>query len=133
MSKLLRFSGAVKRDPAIADWFASQPAHLRALAQPWFIRMRQCGPDVREVMHDGLATACVGDAPFAYVGVFVAHVNVGFFHGAGLPDEAGLLEGVGKHMRHIKLKPGEAFDESSLDALITAAYADVGVRLLSAD
>ena len=79
-------------------------------------------------MHDGFATACVGDAPFAYVGVFKAHVNVGFFHGATLPDPARLLEGKGKRMRHVKLRPGHAFDASALEALISAAYRDIGTR-----
>jgi hypothetical protein len=99
---LLRFTGAVKRDPAIAAWLAAQPGDLRSLAKPWF-----------------------GDIPFAYVGVFTAHVNVGFFNGAGLPDRAGQLEGAGKRMRHVKLKPGVAFDHTALEALIAAAYADV--------
>ena len=39
---------------------------------------------------------------FAYVNVFRDHVNVGFFHGAFLSDPAGLLEGTGKRMRHVK-------------------------------
>jgi len=130
---LLRFTGAVKRDPAIANWLGAQPSDLRSLAKPWLARMRRCGSDVRELMHDGLATACVGDAPFAYVGVFTSHVNVGFFHGASLPDPAGLLRGSGRHMRHVKLEPGVAFDESALEALITAAYNDIGIRLLFAE
>ena len=94
--------------------------------------MRRCGSDVRELMHDGLATACVGDAPFAYVGVFKAHVNVGFFHGAALPDPEKLLEGKGKRMRHVKLQPGHTYDESALEALISAAYRDIGARLVQA-
>jgi hypothetical protein len=95
--------------------------------------MRRRGPDVRELMHDGLATACVGDAPFAYVGVFTAHVNIGFFHGAGLPDRAKLLEGAGRHMRHVKLRPGAAFDELALEALIAGAYSDIRTRLMFDD
>jgi hypothetical protein len=130
---LLRFNRAVKRDPAIAAWFAAQPDDLRALAKPWFARMRRCGTDVRELMHDGLATACVGDAPFAYVGVFTAHVNVGFFHGASLTDRATLLEGAGRYMRHVKLRPGAAVDEVALEALITAAYSDARMRLMVDD
>jgi hypothetical protein len=130
---LLRFDGAVKRDPAIATWLEVQPDELRALATPWFARMRRCGSDIRELMHDGLATACVGDVPFAYVGVFTAHVNVGFFHGASLPDPAGLLEGAGRYMRHVKLKPGVAVDASALETLVTAAYVDAGMRLMLAD
>lgn len=96
--------------------------------------MRQCGgADVRELMHDGFPTVCVADAPFAYVGVFKTHVNVGFFRGAALPDPAGLLEGMGKYMRHVKVRPGLALDGSSLEALITTAYRDIVARLKVAE
>jgi hypothetical protein len=54
--------------------------------------MRQCGGDVRELMHDGCPVACVADAPFGYVNTFKTHVNVGFFQGAALEDLSGLLE-----------------------------------------
>jgi hypothetical protein len=91
--------------------------------------MRVCGADVRELMHDGCPVACVEDAPFGYVNAFKAHVNVGFFHGAALRDPAGLLEGTGKYMRHVKLRPGITLDASSLEALITAAYLDIKARL----
>lgn len=80
-------------------------------------------------MHDGYPTVCVEDAPFAYVGAFRTHVNVGFFHGAALKDPAGLLEGAGKSMRHVKIKPGGALDRSSLEALIAAAHRDIVMRL----
>ena len=95
--------------------------------------MRDCGSDVRELMHDGCPTVCVEDAPFAYTSVFKAHVNVGFFHGASLPDPARLLEGDGKHMRHVKLKPGLTTDASALDALVAVAYLDIKARLKVAD
>jgi hypothetical protein len=97
--------------------------------------MRGCGSDVRELLHDGHPTACVGDAAFAYTNVFTGHVNVGFFRGVALPDPAGLLQGNGKYMRHVKLKPGTDVDAPSLEALITAAYLDIKARLgvISAD
>lgn len=133
MLPLLRFTDAVKHDPAVAAWFAAQPSELRALATPSFARMRRCGRDVRELMHDGLATACIGDIPFAYVGIFTAHVNVGFFYGTDLPDAAGLLQGTGRHMRHAKLKPGIAVDEPALSTLITVAYDDIAMRIALTD
>lgn len=129
MPALLRFSGAVEHDPAIEEWLASKPSNLASIARTWFDVMRRCGDDVRELMHDGFATACVDDAPFAYVGVFKAHVNVGFFQGAALPDPDGLLEGTGKYMRHVKLKPGVAYRDSSLEALIAGAYRDIVAKL----
>ena len=72
-------------------------------------------------------------AAFAYVNVFRDHVNVGFFHGAFLPDPAGLLEGTGKRMRHVKLRPGVKLDGSALEALITASYTDIKARVKNAD
>jgi hypothetical protein len=88
--------------------------------------------EVRELMHDGAPTACVRDAAFAYVDAFTAHVNLGFFHGASLADPAGLLEGTGRFMRHVKLRPGVPVDDAALHALVTAAYRDILVRLVEA-
>src|SRR5690606_4519722 len=90
---ILRFPTAVKHDPEIDAWLRAQRADLRPFVETWFQRMRECGGDVRELMHDGCPTACVGDAAFAYVNAFKSHVNVGFFFGALLMDPAGLLEG----------------------------------------
>jgi hypothetical protein len=118
----MRFPTAVARDPAIGAWFDSRATKLGAIARPWYERMRSCGEDVRELLHDGHPTACVGDAAFGYVNVFTAHVNVGFFLGAHLADPAGLLEGTGKNMRHVKLRPGAEIDAEALSALIEAAY-----------
>lgn len=132
VSRLLRFPTAVSHDPAIDAWFDSRRPELGAIARQWFARMRACGTDVRELLHDGHPTACVGDAAFAYTNVFTAHLNVGFFLGATLPDPAGLLEGDGKYMRHVKLKPGACVDLSALDALISVAYLDIKSRLGSA-
>ncbi len=129
MNALLRFSGAVEHDPAIARWLDAQPAGLGVIAREWFAAMRRCGADVRELMHDGFATVCVADAPFAYVGAFRAHVNVGFFQGAALPDPEGLLEGTGKSMRHVKIKPDQDINAAALLALIAAAYRDIAGRL----
>jgi hypothetical protein len=126
----LTFSGAVTREPAIDRWFDAQPAELAALARRWFSVMRACGADVRELMHDGCPTACVHDAAFGYVNVFTRHVNVGFFHGNALPDPSGLQEGVGKHMRHVKLRPGSAANADALEALVTAAHDDIRARLI---
>jgi hypothetical protein len=126
---LLKFSGAVEHDPAVRAWLDSRPGDLGAIARAWFARIRRCGSDVRELMHDGCATACVDDAPFAYVGVFRAHVNVGFFHGASLADATGLLQGNGKRMRHVTIVPACATDESALDTLVAAAHRDIVERL----
>jgi hypothetical protein len=126
---LLRFNGTVERDPAIDAWLKERRGELGALAQEWFEAMRRCGDEVREVLHDGCPVACLGDAPFGYVNVFSSHVNVGFFHGAALRDPSRLLEGAGKSMRHVKVRPGTAMDRAALSRLIEAAYADIKERV----
>lgn len=124
MSDLFLLSNTLEHDPRIAAWFTATEPH-RLIVRPWFERMRKCGADVREQFHDGCPTACVGEAPFAYVGAFKAHSSVGFFRGSELRDPARLLEGSGKNMRHVKLRPGKALDENGLATLIDAAYQDM--------
>ena len=129
MTQLLRFPGSVVRDPAIDAWMKAHDGALGAIAKRWFEVMRTCGADVRERLHDGHPTACVEDAGFAYVNAFRAHVNVGFFRGAELPDPGGLLEGTGKFMRHVKLRPEADVDAAALARLIEIAYADMKERV----
>jgi len=125
----LRFDGAVERAPAIDAWMKEQPRELRAIAHQWFEAMRNCGDEVRELLHDGCPVACLGDAPFGYVAVFRSHTNVGFFHGTPLPDPAHLLQGTGKFMRHVKLRPGPAPNAAALSRLIDLAYWDIKDRV----
>jgi hypothetical protein len=103
-TELLRFNGAVERDPAIDSWMTAQAGEWEVIAHGWFEMMRKCGDEIRELLHDGCPVACLGDAPFGYVNVFTSHVNVGFFHGAALRDPARLLPGTGKFMRHVTLR-----------------------------
>jgi hypothetical protein len=129
MMQLLRFPNSVKRDQAIEVWMQEHSGELGKIARRWFEIMRNCGDDVRELLHDGHPTACVGDAAFGYVNAFKAHVNVGFFRGAEMADPADLLEGTGRFMRHVKLRPERDADAAALTRLIEAAYADMKERL----
>lgn len=126
--RLFALDGGRRSDPAVARWFAAPPAALRGVARRWFQALRSCGPDVLERLHDGHPTACVAGVAFGYVDAFAAHVNVGFFHGASLDDPARLLQGAGRFMRHVKLRPGAMIDEPALLQLVAAAYADIRAR-----
>jgi len=128
MDDLFRLAGTSPKDPVVEAWFA-QGDPLRALVEPWFEVLRGCGPDVTEILHDGMPTACVRDVAFAYVAAFTTHASIGFFHGASLPDPAGLLEGSGKRMRHVKLRWDRSPDGALIEALIAAAYRDIHRRL----
>ena len=133
MNDLLRFSSPLRRDPKIEAWFSDFADPHRLMTRTWFERMRGCGADVRELLHDGCPVSCVEDAPFGYVNVFKSHVNVGFYRGATLPDPAGLLEGAGKRMRHVKLWPDREVNATALRDLIDASYVDIRMRLGNAD
>ena len=127
---MLRFNGAAERDPAIDAWMNQRTGELGATARQWFEVMRESGDEARDLLHDGCPVACLGDAPFGYVNVFfTSHVNVGFFHGAALADPARLLQGPGKFMRHVKLRPGTVTHASALRDLIVAAYSDIKARV----
>jgi hypothetical protein len=128
-TELLRLNRTVERDPAIDTWMKEHRGELGAIAHEWFEVMRKCGDEVREVLHDGCPVACLGDVPFGYVNAFTSHVNVGFFQGAALPDPARLLQGAGKFMRHVKLRPETATDAASLSRLIETAYSDIKSRV----
>lgn len=127
--ELFRLHGAVASDPDTEEWLGGREGALGDIARRWFRRIRACGRDVHELLHDGCPTACVQDAAFAYVNVFKAHVNVGFYQGASLPDPGGLLQGEGRRMRHVKLRPGEPVDAAALEALIDAAYKDIKAKV----
>ena len=128
-TELLRFDGAVQRDPAIDAWMEKHSGELGAIARHWFEVMRNCGDEVRELLHDGCPTACLGDVPFGYVNIFTSHVNVGFFQGAELADPDRLLQGSGKFMRHVKLTAGTVVNDAALRRLIETAYADMKARV----
>ena len=78
-TELLRFNGAVVGDPAIDAWIKQHVGGLGTIARRWFEVMRKCGDEVREILHDRCAVACLGDAPFGYVNVLTTHVSVGSF------------------------------------------------------
>ncbi len=129
MNDLFRFRSAIKRDRAVEIWMHEHLGELGTIARRWFGVMRDCGDDVRELLHDGHPTACVGEAAFGYVNAFKAHVNVGFFRGAEIADPERLLEGTGKVMRHVKLRPDGEVDAMALKALIETAYRDMKRRV----
>lgn len=129
MEKLLRYTGKDIQNIQFDSWLELKPTELHPLAIKWFAVIKNCGDDVQPIFHDGYPMGCVDHAPFAYVNVFTSHVNLGFFYGVELPDRVGLLEGLGKRMRHIKLLPDQEYDAKEIEALVYAAYADIKQRL----
>lgn len=57
-----------------------------------------------------------------YIAPFKAHANLGFMRGADQHDPAGLLEGTGKKLRHVKLRSMDDVDRPALRALLESSY-----------
>jgi hypothetical protein len=126
--RLFPLEGAERHHADVDRWLATQPGELQTIARHWFSEMRGAGPDVLDLLHDSHPTACVGDLAFAYVNVFSEHVKVGFFLGTSLKDPSKLLQGTGRFMRHVKVRPNQALDETALKQLIRGAYEDMKAR-----
>ena len=130
MNQVMRFPSSVKRDPAIEVWMKAHADELGAIAQHWFEVMRDCGDDVRELLHDGHPTACIwGRGIRLRQRLHSSRFNVGFFRGAEIADPDGLLEGTGKFMRHVKLGPERDVGTTALTRLIETGYTDMKRRL----
>jgi hypothetical protein len=56
-----------------------------------------------------------------YIAVYRTHINLGFYHGALLPDPKQLLEGTGKGLRHVKINSLANVNNTATLALICAA------------
>lgn len=61
---------------------------------------------------------------YAYLMPQKTYVNLGFYQGALLPDPAGLLEGTGKALRHVKIRDPAAVADPALLTLIRAAMTE---------
>jgi hypothetical protein len=81
-------------------------------------------PEVIEVPWPKQGIAGYGVGPekmsehFCYIGTQSNRVNLGFFYGADLTDQEGLLEGTGKNLRHVKVKSMEQAEQVSIRELI---------------
>jgi hypothetical protein len=66
-TRLMRYPDSTRRHLAVAAWIEAHADELGAVARRWFEVLCASGSDVREILHDGQPTACVGDAAFAHV------------------------------------------------------------------
>jgi hypothetical protein len=62
------------------------------------------------------------------IGVFARHVTLGFPRGVDLEDPAGLLQGTGKAMRHIRLKTLSDLDRAEIRRYLRQARKRAGIQ-----
>lgn len=84
-------------------------------------------PEAEEVLYSVYAEVIVFKfsglkrGAFCYIAAYSNHVNLGFYHGAELPDPQGVLTGTGKQMRHIRFDSPEDLHHSYFRGYIRSA------------
>jgi hypothetical protein len=110
---------------AVAKLMEGYPDHVCDLA--WELRefVRVVVPEaVEEIRWKGLCYhngEGIVKGSICGIGLFEDHVQLGFIHGAFLPDPEGLLEGDRKAKRFINIHSAKDFRKAAIKKLIRAA------------
>ncbi|MGZ3714051.1 MAG: DUF1801 domain-containing protein [Ktedonobacterales bacterium] len=109
----------------IDELFPTTPLAVRAILAE--IRRMVCDslPEATEILYHGALGYSLTVSAFdliLYVAPQNGYANLGFYHGVGVPDPLGLLEGSGKRMRHIKIKSVLAAQNPTLIPLVQEAW-----------
>jgi hypothetical protein len=113
-------------DDVVADYSAEM--------RPIVLRLRalilDIDPETTEQPRPGDRALSYGVGPrkmldgYATIMAQSTYVNLGFYQGTALPDPAGLLEGTGKKLRHVKVRTAAETDAPALRDLVAAAVAE---------
>ena len=89
----------------------------------WGLRrlMRKTVPGVKESVNPWKIPTFESNGPMCFFILGKNHVTFGFLRGTTLEDPAGLLEGSGKNLRHVKLRGVEDLERPELLKLIREA------------
>jgi len=114
----------------IAELLRGWPGELCDLA----LELRNFVLEVAPELDEGIAFHALcyykPDRPYGKIGGHVCGISprgdilqLGFLHGAALPDPAGLLQGTGKAKRHIELRTARDIRRREFKKLIRASVA----------
>jgi hypothetical protein len=84
--------------------------------------VKRIAPKSRETLNSWGVPTFEDKGPFCIYMVGKHHVTLGFHSGALLEDPAGILEGTGKNIRHVKLRSKEDLEQPAVAELIRAAH-----------
>jgi len=115
---------------AIARHLESCPAELCDLILTLREFVQEVAPEVHEAIKFNSLCYYKPNQPYGVIGGNVCgigtkadRVQLGFIHGAFLPDPENLLQGTGKAKRHIEVRDATEIRRDALAALIRAAIA----------
>ena len=99
----------------------AKPAELRDVAEKLRKLVKKTVKGTKESVNPWKIPTFESNGPMCFFTVGKYHVTFGFLRGTSLPDPAGLLEGTGKNLRHVKLRTAEDVSTPALKKLIEAA------------
>src|SRR5579863_1884965 len=123
---------ARKPGPEVLDLLAECAPAVAEIALALREIVRAEAPEAVEVLYSVYAQVIVFQIPgrkrgaFCYVAAYAQHVNLGFYHGAGLPDPHRALKGTGKQMRHVRFDSPDDLHPFRLRPYIRSAMELVG-------
>ena len=107
---------------SVEAFLDSYRAEVRELALGLRALVREVVPDASEKLHRPWKTIAYGRTrKFCAVSPHQAWVNLQFHAGATLEDPAGLLEGTGKSMRHVRISTPTDLENDSISILLRQA------------
>jgi hypothetical protein len=99
----------------------AKPAELRDVAEKLRKLVKKTVKGTKESVNPWKIPTFESNGPMCFFMVGKYHVTFGFMRGTSLPDPAGLLEGTGKNLRHVKLRSAADVTKPALKKLIEAA------------
>jgi len=117
---------AVERD--VDRLLGEHPPELQAIERALRTTIRTAFPEAIEQVDFGNKLIAFGRSMkirgllFAII-AHKSHVNLQLADGALLPDPAGLIEGTGKRIRHVKIRSVEAAASPDVRAIVAAQLA----------
>lgn len=121
--KVSRGPRKMKAYASFAAFQADQAPPTRAILRALRKLVREEAPGLEESVKWGNGCWLAKEGPIAFAHVEPDHVQFGFFLGAKLADEDGLLEGKGRFVRHVKVRSATAMDRAALARLLHEAVA----------
>ena len=112
------------------DILGESGPEAQAIARRLRTLIIELDPDVVEVPWPSQRVVGYGIGPkkmtehYCYIAAHRSHVNLGFKHGAVLPDPEGVLRGPGDRMKHVRVSSVEEVEHPALRALLAAARAE---------
>jgi hypothetical protein len=105
----------------IDAYVENKAAKLAPVAESLRRLMKSVVPGAKESVNPWRIPTFESNGPMCFFMVGKNHVTFGFLRGTALADPAGLLEGTGKSLRHVKVRTIEDLKKLELKRLILAA------------